>query len=113
MREIYGDDLVVPPWGEREKGIARALAKNVGLEKAINIVRHFIETWEARQRPAQRSQGELPSIHLCWGMRQKLLAELSGLAKVPMTKQEKLAQGEFSEESEALSPKMGWGNALD
>jgi len=54
-------------------------------------------------------RGEFPSIHLCWAMRQKLLAELSGIAKVPMSKGERLAEGEFSEEAEALSPKVGWG----
>jgi len=114
MRGAYGDDLDVPPWAGREKGIAKALVKNVGgIDKATELISHFISTWEARQTTSQRMRGELPSIHLCWAMRQKLLAELSGHAKVPMSKGERLAEGEFSEEAEALSPKVGWGEALD
>lgn len=110
MRGTYSDELDVPLWGGRERGIARAFIKNVGgIDKAVELIGHFISTWEARMTTSQRMRGEFPSIHLCWAMRQKLLAELSGIAKVPMSKGERLAEGEFSEEAEALSPKVGWG----
>lgn len=109
MRETYSDELDVPLWAGRERGVARALVKNVGgIDKAVELIGHFVSTWDARMTTSQRLRGEFPSIHLCWAMRQKLLAELSGAAKVPMSKSERLAEGEFSKEAEALSPKVGW-----
>lgn len=113
MRGHFGAELEVPPWSQKDKGIARALVKAVGLERAIAMMKHLMETWDARRTMRQRAHDDLPSIHLVWAMRQKLVAEIDGLSKVPMSKGERLAQGEFSEEGEALSPSKGWGDVLD
>ena len=113
MQERFGGELEVPPWSQRDKGVARALVKAVGLDRAIAMVKHLMETWDARRYFRQKAHDDLPSIHIVFAMRQKLLAELDGLSKVPMSKEERLAQREFSEEGEALSPSQGWGDVLE
>lgn len=109
LRGLYGDELKVPPWRGEDFGLAKKLIKDLGgVEQASKVVRHFVSTWEARMTSGQRARGDMPSVKVCWVLRQKLVAELDGLAKMPQSKRERLQTREYSEEAAAASPKQGW-----
>jgi len=102
MRGLLGRGVTIPRWAGEDWALAKKLIGDIGFDKAVDIVRHFILTWEARRR----RRDALPGMKLCWTIRQRLLGEVEGDLKVPKSKAERLMRGEFEEDD---SPKTGWG----
>jgi len=98
----------VPAWGPAERSLAKKLADDLGFDQAVVLIRHFLDTWEARRWKKQEARGDVPSMKLCWHIRQKLLAELEGTVKTPVSKRSRLMSDEYDEESAANSPDEGW-----
>jgi len=98
----------VPPWGPAERSLAKKMAEELGFDQALVLIRHFLDTWEARRWRKQEQRGDVPSMKLCWHIRQKLLAELEGTVKTPVSKRSRLMSDEYDEESAANSPDEGW-----
>jgi len=102
MRGLLGDGVTVPQWAGEDWGLAKKLVGEIGFNPAVDVIRHFIDTWESRRR----RRDALPGMKLCWTIRQRLLGEIEGDLKVPKSKAERLMRGEYEEDS---SPKSGWG----
>jgi len=109
MRELYGHNLFVAPWGVVEVKLAKALIKEVGFGRAVEVVKHFVGTWNGRQRPGDVAKGAMPSLRLCWSIREKLVAEIDGVVATPRSKADRLQDGEWDEQAARLSPSEGWG----
>jgi len=97
-------DVAPEKWGGAENALASRLVKEHGFDRAVELVRHFIGTWEARRRQEET----LPGLKLLWVMRTDLIAELEGKKKAPKSKQERLAAGEYSEAGAQNCPEVGW-----
>jgi len=109
MRVKFGVD-VVPKWAGADYSLAKKFVLEFGFEKAMALVRYFIETWEERRTSAQERREELPSMKLCWYLRAQLLAELEGVVSRPKSKREKVLRGEYDPASAEVSPSRGWGD---
>lgn len=101
FRELYGKDVEVPGWGPAERSLAKKLIGEIGFDKALAMVRHFVRTW-----PKRTFEG-VPGMKLMWTMRQRMLAEMSGSVSVS-AKRDRLLNDEWSDDS-ADGPSEGWG----
>lgn len=102
MRHLLGDGVDVPRWAGEDWGLAKKLVKDLGFDTSVDVIRHFIATWEARRR----HRDAIPGMKLCWTIRQRLLGEVQGNLTVPTSKAERLMRGEYEKDE---SPKTGWG----
>lgn len=102
MRGLLGEGVTIPKWAGEDWALAKKLIGDIGFDKSVDVIRHFVSTWEARRR----RRGALPGMKLCWTIRQRLLGEVEGDLRVPKSKAERLMRGEFEEDD---SPKTGWG----
>jgi hypothetical protein len=100
----------VPKWTGAEYSLAQKMVGEFGYDRATDIVRYFVATWEERRTGAQERRDELPGMKLCWSLRGRLLAELEGAVSRPQSKRERLLRGEYDPESAAASPMEGWGD---
>jgi hypothetical protein len=104
MRGLLGADATVPPWAGEDWSLAKKLIGDIGFDKAVDVIRHFVGTWEARRR----KRDAVPGMKLCWTIRQRLLGEVEGKLTVPKSKAERLMRGEYRGKDN--SPKTGWGS---
>ena len=103
MRGLLGSGVIIPKWAGEDWALAKKLIGDLGFDTSVDVVRHFIETWEARRR----RKDALPGMKLCWTIRQRLLGELQGTLRAPKSKAEQLMRGEYRKSN---SPKTGWGD---
>jgi len=97
---------VTVEWGGAEFALAKKLIDEQGFDKAVEIIDHFLGTWDRRKM----SRKGMPGFKLLWVMRDTLIAEIKGLAKVPELRETRIASGEYSEEGADASPSQGWGD---
>lgn len=102
MNGAYG--FVPEKWTGAENVLAKRLVEEHGFDKALEIARHFVGTWEARKWQEEI----LPGFKLLWAVRTDLIAELDGRKKTPTNKKERLAAGEYSEAGAQNCPDVGW-----
>lgn len=99
-------DAPVVAWGAAEATLAGKLVREHGFDVAVDLVRHFIKTWRARWAS---KDGNPPSMMLCWSMRARLLAEVTGGARAPKTKRERISTDEFNLDGEEdRDGDLGW-----
>ena len=92
-------------WGGAEFALAKKLVDEQGFDRALEIIDHFLSTWGRRKM----SRKGTPGFKLLWVMRDTLIAEMKGLAKVPELRETRIASGEYSEEGADANPTQGWG----
>lgn len=107
FRMRFGD-VEVPPWGPAERSLARKMADEFGFDRSVEMIRHFIDTWEARMSRRQAARGEVPAMKLLWYLRQKLLAEMDGAVRTPRSKRSRILDDEYDEDAASESPDEGW-----
>jgi len=98
----------VPSWAGVDYSLSKKLVNEFGYDKAVDLIRYFIETWTKRRTGFQERRGELPCVKLCWSLRTRLLAEMEGVVKCPMSKRERVMRGEYNQSSADVSPLRGW-----
>jgi len=108
VRLAFGEAVRVPEWHGEDREHARRLVRDLGLERATDVVRHYIWTWKARRTANQEAEGVMPFMRSCWVLRERLMAEIDGLTKVPRTREEWMALREWNPEDAKASPKVGW-----
>lgn len=96
-------------WTGAEVALAKRLVDERGFDNALKLINHFFDTWDRRKA----SRSGTPGFRLLWAMRERLVAEIEGRAKVPELRETRINSGEFSEESAAASPTHGWGDVED
>lgn len=96
-------------WTGEEGALAKRLIDERGYDEALGMIRHFFATWNRRKA----SRSGTPGFRLMWAMRERLVAEMEGRAKVPELRETRINSGEFSEEAAAASPTRGWGDVED
>jgi hypothetical protein len=96
-------------WTGAEIALAKRLIDECGFDDALEMIRHFFDTWDRRKA----SRSGIPGFRLMWAMRERLVAEMEGRAKVPELRETRINSGEFSEEAAEASPIRGWGEVVD
>jgi len=96
-------------WTGAEVALAKKLIDERGFDDALKLIRHFFDTWDRRKA----SRSGTPGFRLLWAMRERLVAEMEGRAKVPVLREMRINSGEFSEEAAEASPTRGWGEVGD
>lgn len=104
MKGAFGrghDGILYEPvsWGEAEKALARKLIAEVGFDDALEMMRRFVRTWEAKSRSGT------PGFKLLWHLRDGLRAELRGQTQ---TKKDRVNRDEFNAERADRCPDIGW-----
>jgi hypothetical protein len=105
MTGAFGVNFRSSPWGEAERKLCRALLKEETFERALQMVRHFIRTWE------ERGRGGTPGFRLFWAMRDSVRAEVRGQVKVVSQVSRRridLNHDEWDADAERDSPAVGW-----
>lgn len=86
-------------WSAADGSLARKLLKEVELDVALKMVRHFVDVWCPTKQ-------KFPAFKLFWALKAQVIAEMSGQLA---TKRERLDQDEFDREDAKSFPKVGWG----
>jgi hypothetical protein len=92
--EQYLPGVPTVGWSVAEAQLAKKLIEEHGFDGALGMTRHFMATWSARR---QSKDGQPPSMKLCWAMRARLIAEISGGATTPKSKGDRISADEFNE----------------
>lgn len=95
----------VPAWGHAERAVITAVIQDIGLIRAEEALRYYLDTWEER-----RWEPIPPSVHLFRHCLPQLLAELNGEVPRLLNKRARMNRDEWDPGKAALSPKVGWGD---
>lgn len=96
MWRVFGKDVSLAPWREKEEALARKLVAEVGYEMAEKMAHQFIRSWD---------EAGLPSFSFLWVRRESVLAMVKGQAN---TRRKLIDIDEFDPEKARKHPKIGW-----
>ena len=48
MRGLLGQGTTIPKWAGEDWALAKKLLGDIGFDKSVDVIRHFIRTWEVR-----------------------------------------------------------------
>jgi hypothetical protein len=96
MWRVFGKDVRLAPWREKEEALARKLVAEVGYEVAEKMAHQFIRSWD---------EAGLPTLPYLWVRRESVLAMVKGQAK---TRRKVIDIDEFDAEKARKHPKIGW-----
>jgi hypothetical protein len=116
LRRLYGDKFAMPPedewWTVHEMALAKKLLKQFDPALVEKAVAHFCSTWDQRVEAAEGRLGGIPGVGLLWKIRERVFAEVQGVASVPVKPKEGRKRKDKNSD-EYRPPKkpmdVGWG----
>jgi len=92
LRKLYGDSFAMPPedewWTIRELTLAKKLLKQFDPALVEKAVAHYCATWPQRTEASEGRLCGTPGIGLLWKIRERVFAEVQGVASVPVKPKE-------------------------
>ena len=93
-------------WTGKDASIVKMLVKERGFDKTLDLIKYFLKTWTRRKA----SRTGIPNVGFMWAIRNQLDAEMSGKAKLPILREQKVVSGEWQKGAEKHAPTEGWGD---
>lgn len=116
LRRLYGDDFAMPPedewWTVHEMSLAKKLLKQYEPALVEKAVVHFCATWDQRTEASEGRLCGTPGVALLWKIRERVFAEVQGMASVPVKPKEhrkRRNKKDVGEYKEGKPIGFGWG----